>query len=90
VHPRLIGAFLMMLSVTFGFWGVATFVPTYVGTVATKMGLEAPFYSAVAGLLGTGFSIAGYIILGFLADAIGRRPAAMLYYGMCLDRETYR
>ena len=36
VRPRLIGAFLMMLSVTFGFWGVATFVPTYVGTVAAK------------------------------------------------------
>jgi MFS family permease len=84
VRPRLIGAFLMMLSVTFGFWGVATFVPTYVGTVAARMGLEAPFYAAVAGLLGTGFSIAGYIILGFLADAIGRKPAAMLYYGMCL------
>src|SRR5579871_6174155 len=28
VRPRLIAAFLMMLSVTFGFWGVATFIPT--------------------------------------------------------------
>ena len=28
VRPRLTAAFLMMLSVTFGFWGVATFVPT--------------------------------------------------------------
>jgi MFS family permease len=28
VRGRLIGAFLMMLSVTLGFWGVATFVPT--------------------------------------------------------------
>jgi MFS family permease len=84
VRPRLIGAFLMMMSVTFGFWGVATFVPTYVGTVATKMGLNAPFYSAVAGLLGTGFSIIGYVSLGFLADWIGRRAAAMVYYGTCL------
>ena len=42
VRPRLIAAFLMMLSVTFGFWGVATFVPTYVGTVAAKAGLSAP------------------------------------------------
>jgi hypothetical protein len=25
-------------AVTFGFWGVVTFGPTYVGTVATKMG----------------------------------------------------
>jgi len=28
VRRRLVPAFLMMLSVTFGFWGVATFVPT--------------------------------------------------------------
>jgi MFS family permease len=84
VRPRLIGAFLMMLSVTFGFWGVATFVPTYVGTVATKTGLSAPYYTAVAGLLGTGVAIFGFIVLGFLADGIGRKPTAMLYYAMCL------
>jgi MFS family permease len=84
VRRRLIPAFAMMLSVTFGFWGVATFVPTYVGTVASKMGLDAPFFSAVAGLLGTGCAIFGFIILGFLADGIGRKPTAMLYYAMCL------
>ena len=84
VRPRLITAFLMMLSVTFGFWGVATFVPTYVGTVAAKAGLSAAHYSAVAGLLGTGVAIFGFIALGFLSDGIGRKPTAMLYYAMCL------
>jgi MFS family permease len=84
VRPRLIAAFLMMLSVTFGFWGVATFVPTYVGKVAAGMGLSAPHYSAIAGLLGTGVAIFGFVALGFLADAIGRKPTAMLYYAMCL------
>jgi len=74
----------MMLSVTFGFWGVATFVPTYIGTVATKMQLSAPFYSAIAGLVATGFGIFGFIALGFLADGIGRKPTAMLYYAMSL------
>ncbi len=84
VRPQLVTAFLMMLSVTFGFWGVATFVPTYVGTVAAKAGLSAPYYSAVAGLLGTGVAIFGFITLGFLSDGIGRRPTAMLYHAMCL------
>jgi MFS family permease len=84
VRGRLIGAFLMMLSVTFGFWGVATFVPTYVGTIAAKAGLSAPYYSALAGLLGTGVAIFGFITLGFLADSIGRKPTAILYYLMCL------
>jgi MFS family permease len=84
VRSRLIAAFLMMLSVTFGFWGVATFIPTYVGTVAAKAGLSAPYYSAVAGLLGTGVAIFGFITLGFLSDGIGRKPTTMLYYAMCL------
>jgi len=84
VRGRLVAAFLMMLSVTLGFWGVATFVPTYVGTVAAKAGLSAPYYSAVAGLLGTGVAIFGFIALGFLSDAIGRKPTTMLYYLMCL------
>jgi MFS family permease len=83
VRPRLVAAFLMMLSVTFGFWGVATFVPTYVGTVARQAGLSAPYYAAVAGLLGTGVAIFGFITLGFLSDGIGRKPTAMLYYAMC-------
>jgi len=74
----------MMLSVTLGFWGVATFVPTYVGTIATKAGLSAPYYSAVAGLLGTGIAIFGFISLGFCADWIGRRPTAMIWYAACL------
>ena len=84
IRRRLVPAFLMMLSVTFGFWGVATFVPTYVGTVAAKMQLSAPFYSAIAGLVATGFGIFGFIALGFLADGIGRKPTAMLYYAMSL------
>jgi MFS family permease len=84
VRGRLVAAFLMMLSVTLGFWGVATFVPTYVGTVAAKAHLSAPHYSAIAGLLGTGVAIFGFVTLGFLADGIGRKPTAMLYYAMCL------
>jgi MFS family permease len=83
VRPRLVTAFVMMLSVTFGFWGVATFVPTYVGTVAHKAGLSAPYYVALSGLLGTGVAIFGFIALGFLSDGIGRKPTAMLYYAMC-------
>lgn len=59
-------------------------MPTYVGTVATKAGLSAPYYSAIAGLLGTGVAIFGFIALGFLSDGIGRKPTAMLYYAMCL------
>ena len=32
----------------------------------------------------TGTGVAGFISLGFLADAVGRKPVAMLFYFMCL------
>ena len=58
VRGRLIAASVLMLSVTFGFWGVATFVPTYVAG-RRRDGLSAPHYAAVAGLLYTGVADLG-------------------------------
>src|SRR5947208_14280847 len=84
VRRAFVCSFLMMLSVTFAYWGVATFIPTYVGGIATKAGLSAPYYSGLAGFITTGCGIVGFISLGFLAAAIGRKPTAMLFYLMCL------
>lgn len=83
VRGPLIASLVMMLSLTFAFWGVATFIPTYVSSVAAKAGLPpAPWagYAAfITGVCGT----FGFISLGFLADAIGRKPVTMLFYFMC-------
>jgi MFS family permease len=84
VRRRLVVASILMLSVTFGFWGVATFVPTYVAAVAAAQGLSAPYYAGLAGLLYSGVQIFGFVALGFLADAIGRKPTTMLWYTMAL------
>lgn len=84
VRQPLILSFLMMLSVTFAFWGVATFIPTYVGSVAAKAGLSAPALAGWAALITNVCGTAGFISLGFLADAIGRKPTTMLWYGACL------
>jgi len=80
VRWRLIGAFLMMLSVTFAFWGVATFIPTYVGNFAKAAGYSAPALSAWAGLISAGCGVFGFVTLGFIADAFGRKAAVMLFY----------
>src|SRR5437899_5442656 len=69
---------------TFAFWGVGTFIPTYVGTVAAKSGLSAADWAGLAGLVTSVGGVAGFISLGFLADAVGRKPVAMLFYFMCL------
>src|SRR6516164_9707691 len=84
VRRPLIIAFLMMLSVTFAFWGVGTFIPTYVGAVATKAGLSAPAWAGWAGLITAVCGTFGFVSLGFLADGIGRKPTVMLWYAMCL------
>jgi MFS family permease len=84
VRRPLIGSLLMMFSVTFAFWGVSTFIPTYVGSIAAKAGLSAPYYAGLAGFITSGCGIVGFIVLGFLADTIGRKPTAMLFYFMCL------
>ncbi len=84
VRRPLILSFLMMLSVTFAYWGVGTFIPTYVGSVAAKAGLSAPTFSAWAGFITSVCGVAGFISLGFIADAFGRKTAAMLFYLMCL------
>ena len=84
VRRPLILGFLMMLSVTFAYWGVGTFIPTFVGNVASKAGLSAAYFSGLAGFITSACGIVGFVSLGFLADAIGRRPTAILYYTMCL------
>jgi MFS family permease len=84
VRWPLIGSLAMMLSLTFAFWGVSTFVPTYVGSVAAKAHLPAAAWAGYAGLVTGIFGTFGFITLGFLADAIGRKPVTMLFYLMCL------
>ena len=84
VRWPLIGSFLMMLSVTFAFWGVSTFVPTYVGSIAAKASLPAAHWAGLAGLVTGVCGTIGFVSLGFLADLIGRRAVTMLFYLMCL------
>jgi MFS family permease len=84
VRGPLIGSLLMMLSLTLAFWGVGTFVPTYVGTVAAKAGLPAAQWAGWAGLVTGVFGTLGFVSLGFLADLIGRKAVTMLFYLMCL------
>src|SRR6201982_535264 len=47
VRSRLFLTFVMSLSVTIGYWGVSTFVPTFIGSVAAAAGVPAPRGGAV-------------------------------------------
>jgi MFS family permease len=84
VRSRLFLTFVMSLSVTIGYWGVSTFVPSYVGSVAAAAGLPAPRWAALAGLVQNLGALIGFVCFGFLADAFGRKPTTLLFYLMCL------
>jgi MFS family permease len=84
VRSRLLLTFVMSLSVTIGYWGVSSFVPSYVGSVATAAGLAAQRWVGLAGLVQNIGALIGFVSFGFLADAFGRRPTTFLFYLMSL------
>src|SRR5260370_12419758 len=84
VRMRLLLTFVMSLSITIGYWGVASFVPSYFGSVATAAGLPAQRWVGLVGLVQNIGALLGFFSFGFLADALGRKPTTFLYYLMCL------
>ena len=84
VRSRLVLTFVMSLSVTIGYWGVSSFVPSYVGSVATAAGLAAQRWVGLAGLVQNIGALLGFASFGFLADSFGRKPTTIAFYTMCL------
>ncbi len=84
VRSRLVLTFIMSLAVTIGYWGVSTFVPSYVGSVAAGVGLAAQRWVGLAGLVQNIGALLGFFSFGFLADMLGRKPTTFFYYLMCL------
>ena len=84
VRVRLLITFLMSLTTTLAWWGISTFVPIYIGAVAAKASLPEPTWQAYAGMAYNVGAIVGYIALGFLADAVGRKPVVLIFFAASL------
>jgi MFS family permease len=84
IRKRTIIAFLMATASAVGFWGISTWVPAYVGSLAAKAGLAAPKWASFTGMAYNAGSIPGYIGFGFLADALGRKPMTLLFFALSL------
>jgi MFS family permease len=84
IRRRTIVAFLMSLTTTLAWWGISTWVPPYIGSVAAKAGLPAQQWASYAGMAYNLGAIAGYAGLGFLADRYGRKPVTFLFFAMAL------
>ena len=76
---------MMALGTTIGYWGISTWIPAYLESVATAAHAVNPKkWSGIAGLLFTSGSIVGYIGAGFVADALGRKKMLLFFFGGAL------
>jgi MFS family permease len=80
VRRHTLVAFLMSLATTFAWWGVSTWVPPYIASVAANAALPGPQWAGFAGMAFTAGGVGGNILFGFLADFWGRKPTTMLYF----------
>jgi MFS family permease len=80
MRKRAVIVFLMSLTTTLAWWGISTWVPPFVAAAAAKAGLPAQTWASYAGICYNLGAIAGYVGLGFMADAFGRKPVVMLFF----------
>ena len=84
VRTRLVIVFLMSLATTLAWWGISSFVPPYVASVAVKAGLPGPAWAGYTGMAYNAGAILGYIGLGFFADIFGRKPITLVFFAAAL------
>jgi MFS family permease len=83
-EKRTIVVFLMSLTTTVGFWGISTWVPPFIGSLAAKEGFNAGQWASYAGMAYTIGSVLGYLSMGFLMDGVGRKPVTIAFFVVAL------
>jgi MFS family permease len=75
-------AYLLLMSIAsvVGFWSAAAWVPEYAAQVSAQTSGPSHLSASSAALIFSTGAIFGYIVLGLLADRLGRKPTIWLYY----------
>jgi MFS family permease len=72
---RRVGLLLLMaISSVVPWWSASTWIPEYAAQLSTKLS------SSLTGLMFSAGSIAGFLVMGLLADLLGRKPIIWLFY----------
>jgi MFS family permease len=71
---------LMSISTAVVWWSVSTWIPEYAAQLATITGQPSQHWASLAALMFNAGAIAGYLVLGLLADTFGRKLTTWLYY----------
>ena len=76
----LVPALLMSTTTTLTWWGISSWVPPYVASLAAANGLPAERWASLAGMSYNVGAVCGYVAFGFCADAWGRRPVTITWF----------
>ena len=84
LRKRAIICFLMSLTTTLAWWGISTWVPPFVASIAAAQHLPPQTWASYAAMSYNIGGIIGYAGLGFMADRFGRKPVVMLFFAASL------
>jgi MFS family permease len=77
-------AFLMATATTLGWWGISSWIPPYVASVAAAQGRQPARWIGLAGMAYNVGGVIGYLLVGFCADAWGRKPVVIAWFAISL------
>jgi MFS family permease len=80
LRRRTVLLLLMALATIVGYWAISTWIPQYAALVAARAGRSGGAWGARAGLVWSAGGIAGYLVLGMMADAWGRKRAIAFFF----------
>jgi MFS family permease len=81
LRKNLLSATALSLATVVGFWAISTWIPAQAQTLAQAEGSASPARAAAnVGLWYTVGAIVGYILIGFIADRIKRKPIIAIWF----------
>ncbi len=81
---RVFLATAMSFATTVGWWAVSSWLPAYTEGLAKAAGEPANVWGPRMGIIYNVGAITAYVVSGFVADAMGRRPFLLLTYAGCI------
>jgi MFS family permease len=84
LRKRAIICFFMSLTTTVAWWGISTWVPPFVASIAAAQHMPPQTWASYAAMSYNLAAIVGYAGLGFMADRFGRKPVVMLFFAASL------
>ena len=81
LRKKMLAATVLSLGTVVGFWAISTWIPALAQTLAKAGGAANPAHAAaIVGISYTIGAIVGYILIGFIADKIKRKPIIFIWF----------